>query len=60
MKIVADDAIPYAPEMFGDLGELIQIPGREIQASDVKDADALLIRSRTKINKNLLHNSTVK
>ena len=59
MKIIADDAIPYAPELFADLGELIQIPGRSITAHDVKDADALLIRSRTQINEDLLKDSNV-
>ena len=35
------------------------IPGKEITKDAVKDADILIVRSRTKINKNLLDGSKV-
>lgn len=58
-KIVIDDAVPFAKEIFGHLGELHLLPGKAIQAEDVKDAQALIIRSRTQINQALLHGSDV-
>lgn len=60
LKIVMDDAIPYAQEIFGHLAELTLLPGKSIQAKDVQEADALIIRSRTQINAELLDNSQVK
>ncbi|WP_024851784.1 4-phosphoerythronate dehydrogenase [Hydrogenovibrio kuenenii] len=58
-KIVIDDAVPYAQEMFSHLGEITLIPGRDINAETVKDADALIVRSRTQVNESLLNGSTV-
>lgn len=60
LKIVIDDAVPFAKEIFGHLGEIILMPGKAIDAKSVKDADALVIRSRTQINQALLDNSKVK
>jgi len=58
-KIIIDDAIPFAQEMFDHLGVIKLIPGKEINAENVKDADALIIRSRTNINQALLNKSQV-
>lgn len=59
MKIVADENIPYLKEFFGSFGEIIQLPGREINAASVSDADALLVRSITPVDAALLENSKV-
>lgn len=59
-KIIIDDAVPYAQAIFSHLGEVVCLPGKAINASHVADADALIIRSRTQINADLLNNSTVK
>lgn len=59
-RIVIDDAIPYAHNLFGDLGECILVPGREITHDVVKTADALIVRSRTQVNADLLAGSRVK
>ncbi len=59
MKIVADPNIPYVREAFGSLGNVTLIPGREIAAADVRDADALLVRSVTPVNAALLDGSRV-
>lgn len=40
--------------------EAIYKKGADISAADVKDADAMIIRTRTKCNKNLLNGSKVK
>ena len=60
MKIVADENIPLLMECFGPIGEVVALPGRSIAPEDVQDADALLVRSVTKVNKRLVENSTLK
>ncbi|OIN28692.1 4-phosphoerythronate dehydrogenase [Vibrio barjaei] len=54
MKIIVDEAMPYAVELFEQLGEVIAKPGRELTADDLIDVDALMIRSITKVNESLL------
>lgn len=58
-KIVIDDAVPYAKEIFGHLGEVHLLPGKSIDHQTVQDAHALIIRSRTQINAQLLENTSV-
>jgi len=58
--IIIDDAVPYAHEMFGHLGQVILLPGSEINANAVKSADALIVRSRTQVNHALLAESQVR
>ena len=60
MKIIADENIPYVKECFDSVGEVTTISGRKIAAEGVKDADALLVRSITKVNEKLLAGSCVK
>ena len=60
MKIVADQHIPYIKEYFNPYGELVLKPGRAISHDDVKDADMLLVRSITHVDKQLLAKSRVK
>lgn len=54
MLILADANIPFAEEAFGQFGDVRLLPGREMTAKDVKDADALLVRSVTKVGPALL------
>lgn len=61
MKLVADINIPYlkgALDLYFD--EVVLLPAKEITSEVVKDADALLVRTRTFCNANLLEGSTVK
>lgn len=60
MKIVADENIPFVKECFSSVGEITTIHGRQITPEILKDADALLVRSITKVNKELLEGSNVK
>ncbi len=60
IKIVADEAIPLVKHYFSDQGDLLLKSGREITHKDVLSADILLIRSVTKVDKNLLQNTKVK
>lgn len=61
MKVVIDDKIPYIKEAAERLfTEVVFIAGNEINASVVKDADAMIIRTRTHCDKTLLEGSAVK
>ncbi|ELR63756.1 Erythronate-4-phosphate dehydrogenase [Photobacterium marinum] len=54
MKILIDENMPYAAELFSQLGDVISKPGRTLTADDLVDIDALMIRSVTKVNAVLL------
>lgn len=60
MKIVADKHIPFVETYFSQGNELVLLPGRAMTASDVKDADILLVRSVTRVDEALLKGSSVK
>jgi erythronate-4-phosphate dehydrogenase len=60
MKIVCDKNMPYAAEAFGSLGDVVLKGGRQIAAADVRDADALITRSTTRVNRELLDGSAVR
>lgn len=60
MKIIADENIIFAREAFSHLGEVHLYSGREITNEILKNADALLVRSITKVNSDLLENTNVK
>lgn len=60
MKIIADENIPYVKKCFSSIGEVTTISGREITAEAVKEADALLVRSVTRVDEKLLAASSVK
>jgi len=60
MKLLVDENIPFAEEVFGRLGTVKTIYGREITNRIVKDYDILIVRSITKVNKELLQNSRIK
>lgn len=59
MKIVADENIPFVREIFASLGEVLCVSGRRMSADIVVDADVLLVRSVTKVNEQLLSDSSV-
>ncbi|MFD2180205.1 4-phosphoerythronate dehydrogenase [Veronia pacifica] len=54
MKILIDENMPYAEALFGQLGEVIAKPGRDLTADDLVGIDALMIRSVTRVNRALL------
>ena len=60
MLIVADENIPLIEEFFADFGEIRRLPGRQINRADVHDADILLVRSVTKVDRELLEGSAVR
>ena len=54
MKIVVDENMPHACELFAEFGEVVPLPGRQIGAADLQDADVLLVRSVTRVDAGLL------
>lgn len=59
MKFVIDNAIPDLKERLEAVGEVIALPAKEITRSVVADADALIVRTRTRCNAFLLEGSSV-
>jgi len=59
-KIVIDKAIPFIEGVFEPYAEAVYIPGAEIGPEDIKDADALIVRTRTRCDRTLLEGSGVK
>ena len=60
IKIVADSAVPFLEGVFEPYAEVIYMGGSDIGPDDVRDADALIIRTRTKCDAALLDGSRVK
>lgn len=60
MKIVADKHIPFLEGVFEPYAEVVYINGRSITHEDIIDADAMIIRTRTKCNAELLDGTSVK
>lgn len=61
MKIVIDDKIPYIREAISRItADAVYKKGTEISAEDVCDADALIVRTRTRCDEKLLKGSSVK
>lgn len=59
MKIIVDENIPLAQEYFSKFGDVVALPGRQLSSAQVKDADALIVRSVTQVNEKLLAGSKV-
>jgi erythronate-4-phosphate dehydrogenase len=60
LKIIIDDKIPFIHGILEPFAEVIYLPGNKIDHKIVKNADALIIRTRTICNKDLLEGSSVK
>lgn len=61
IRIVADDKIPFLAESpLARLTELIRLPGGAISRDDLRKADALITRTRTKCNAALLDGTAVR
>ena len=60
MKIVIDNKIPYIQEKLQHLADqVVALGGAEISPDDVRDADALIVRTRTRCDELLLKGSSV-
>ncbi|WP_345291552.1 4-phosphoerythronate dehydrogenase [Kangiella marina] len=67
-NIVADENMPLVEELFSTLGseqgrnnnQIKRLAGRHISRKDLADADILLVRSITSVNRQLLEETSVK
>ncbi|MFE8118296.1 4-phosphoerythronate dehydrogenase PdxB [Brenneria goodwinii] len=60
MKILVDENMPYARELFSRLGDVQAVPGRPLPREALNDAAALMVRSVTKVNAELLTGTSIK
>ena len=61
MKAVIDDKIPYIQGQIEQIvDEAVYLPGHAISADNVRDADILIVRTRTQCDHTLLERSNVK
>lgn len=65
MKVIVDNKIPFIEGIIEKLNgiygnEVVYVPGMKFTPEIVRDADALIIRTRTHCNKELLEGSKVK
>ncbi len=60
MKIIADDKIPFLKGALEPYAEVVYLPWNEITGNVLKHADAMLIRTRTRCNQQLLKGTSVR
>lgn len=60
MLIVADENMPLVREAFAPLGTVRTVVGRALRRDEVGDADVLLVRSVTRVDRDLLEGSRVR
>lgn len=61
MKVIVDNKIPYIKGNIEKIAEeVVYLPGQAFTKEEVKDADALIVRTRTLCNRDLLEGSRVK
>ena len=60
LTIVADENIPALTALLGDVADIHAVAGRRMTAADVAHADALLVRSVTRVDAALLQGSAVR
>lgn len=59
IRIVADRNVPFLEGVFEPYADMVYIDGKAISSEDVRDADAMIIRTRTRCNEALLEGSRV-
>ncbi|MBZ2398499.1 4-phosphoerythronate dehydrogenase PdxB [Erwinia amylovora] len=60
VKILVDENMPYARELFSRTGDVVAVAGRPIPQAQLEDADALMVRSVTQVDAGLLSGKSVK
>jgi len=60
IRIVADDKIPFLRGILEPYAKVEYFPGAEIRQDILKNADALITRTRTKVSKDLLTGTKVR
>ena len=59
MKLMIDDAVWGFDKIFSEFGKVVPLPGRQISNESLQDCDALIVRSRTRVDEELLRNSKI-
>ena len=59
MKLMIDDAVWGFNKIFSEFGEVVTLPGREINRESLLDCDMLIVRSRTQVNQELLEGTKI-
>lgn len=59
IKIVADHKIPFLKGALEGVADVHYLPGNQISKSDLKDADGLITRTRTRCDKHLLEGTGI-
>ena len=60
MKIVCAQSVTGGREAFAGLGEVVVLPDRGMGKEELRDADALIVRSKTRVGRELLEGTGVK
>src|SRR4030043_2483503 len=60
MRIIADDKIPFLKGILDNYCRVDYLPGHRISRKDLKDAEVLIIRTRTRCDRKLLHGTPVR
>ena len=60
MKLMIDDAVWGYKDIFSEFGEITSLPGRSINRESLLDCEILIVRSRTKVNEQLLDGTKVR
>ncbi|QIZ62211.1 4-phosphoerythronate dehydrogenase [Acinetobacter indicus] len=60
MKIIADENLAFTDYFFAEFGEISHRPGRTLTAQDLHDTEALLVRSVTRVNAELIQHSKLR
>ncbi|MGM9758743.1 MAG: 4-phosphoerythronate dehydrogenase PdxB [Parabacteroides sp.] len=60
MKIVADNTVPYLKGVLEPIADMVYLPSSEFTAEQVREADALIVRSIDKCTRELLSGSRVR
>lgn len=59
LQVVADENIPALETVLGAVASVTRLPGRSISREQLQQADALLVRSVTQVNADLLEGTSV-
>ena len=60
MRILADENIPLVDAFFAEFGDIHRMPGRRINRAALEQTDVLLVRSVTRVDRELLEGSQVR
>ncbi len=60
LKVVVDKDIPFLKGVLEHCGTVVYLEGSAIRNDDLRDADALIVRTRTKCNRSLLEGTKIR